>query len=351
MLGRILLPVLFRIEISGIQNIPKSGPLIVVGNHSAIMEVVLMVVYLNRQVEVLGSIDVPHEPLLDLVTRWYGYIPYRRGHLERKPLRDALSILKQDGVLGIFPEGGIWQISERRVQPGVAWLSEKSGAPVLPIHFGGTGGAVNQALKLRRPPLTMIIGQPVPPAVNDHHILRKKFLHQYASAIMDAVDYLKPTTQLTQNTVMDENFSLQVDLHTHDKLSFEIPSEYQIKNPDKLAKLLHYPTILKIFKVNLHLPIDPIQNLSSLPQPQQIASACRPILHYLEKDNPYLLTYRFGPQEGEEMKLGLESLEKLALWAASKDLELQVKPLRRYLDLQTGNYVLQIEQETFKSWM
>lgn len=45
LLGRALLPILFRIQIFGKANFPAHGPLIVVGNHTAIMEVVLMVIF------------------------------------------------------------------------------------------------------------------------------------------------------------------------------------------------------------------------------------------------------------------------------------------------------------------
>ena len=58
LLGRLLLPVIFRVRIFGKENFPPSGPLIVVGNHTAIMEVVMMVVFTPWQVEILGGGDI-----------------------------------------------------------------------------------------------------------------------------------------------------------------------------------------------------------------------------------------------------------------------------------------------------
>jgi hypothetical protein len=56
-LGRLLLPVACRIRITGQENFPKGGPLLVVGNHTAAMEAVLMAVYTPWQVEMLDAVN------------------------------------------------------------------------------------------------------------------------------------------------------------------------------------------------------------------------------------------------------------------------------------------------------
>jgi 1-acyl-sn-glycerol-3-phosphate acyltransferase len=102
-LGRMILPLFFRIQIRGKENFPATGPLIVVGNHSAIMEVVMLFVFTPWQVEILGGGDVPHETITDMMARIVGYIPYQRGQMDRPALKRALGVLQQGGVLGIFP--------------------------------------------------------------------------------------------------------------------------------------------------------------------------------------------------------------------------------------------------------
>ena len=107
-IGRGLLPLLTRTQISGREHFPAHGPLIVVGNHIAAMEVVLMVVYAPWQMELLGPGDVPPPPLMDAIARTHSYIAINRGNLDRRALTQALDVLRQDGILGMFPEGGIW---------------------------------------------------------------------------------------------------------------------------------------------------------------------------------------------------------------------------------------------------
>jgi 1-acyl-sn-glycerol-3-phosphate acyltransferase len=350
--GKVVLPIAFRVEITGIENFPPSGPLILVGNHTAIMETVLLVVYPPRQVEVLGSTDVPHEWFTNLITKFYGYIPYRRGHMDRPALRQALSVLNQKGVLGIFPEGGIWQLSERRVQSGVAWLSYHSQSPVLPIYFGGTKGALQAATMLKRPLLTMKIGQTIPCAKLPIGAVHKDYYKAYATQVMNAVEALRSEHKETPSrNIRDEQYKLEVSIFQQNGKAYSIPEEMVIKNGQALAKLLLYPTILKIFKSNLRLPIHALQTLATRPDARSIASACDLIIDYLDKANPYLLTYRFGQREGHAMQLGLKELKMLAQWADRNKNNIHINPIHQYFDVVKGVEVSNSDQGTFKNWM
>lgn len=104
-LGRILVPILAKVKIHDLETFPRHGPLIVVGNHSGAMEVVLMTIYAPSVIEFLGSIDILHEPYIAAVITAYGFIPVHRGKVSRAALQAGLDVLRQGGVLGIFPEG------------------------------------------------------------------------------------------------------------------------------------------------------------------------------------------------------------------------------------------------------
>jgi hypothetical protein len=129
------------------------------------------------------------------------------------------------------------------------------------------------------------------------------------------------------------------------------PNHLAIRHATALTKLLHRPAILKIFTSNLNLPTQPLQNLDREPDPERIAEAVRAILEYLDEENPYLLTYRFGPQEAEAMRLGLEELLALASWASRSGLRLTLTPVRRYTPPHREEEVVQVKQGTFEGWM
>ena len=94
----------------------------------------------------------------------------------------------------------------------------------------------------------------------------------------------------------------------------------------------------------------PLQDLQNRHDPGAIAKAVDAITRYLKDENPYLLTYRFGPREAEEMAAGLQELLALAQWAARAGFSLAVTPIRRYFSPQMGKEIAQIEQGTFKHW-
>jgi 1-acyl-sn-glycerol-3-phosphate acyltransferase len=351
LLGRLILPLAFRIRISGRDNFPTGGPLLVVGNHTAAMEAVLMVIYPPWQVEMLGSVDVPHEWITQAAASIYQFIPVNRGHFDRTALVKSLDVLRQGGVIAVFPEGGIWDAGRMRAHTGVAWLSYRAGAPVLPIGFSGTTGALEAALRLKRPRLTMRVGQLMPAARLPEGQPRKAYFAAFATGVVEAIRALLPADDPARRPlIVDERFQLRVVVQEDDGRPRTHPDELAVQHTMALAKFLHRPAILKIFTSNLNLPTQPLQNLDCERDAQRIAGAARAILNYLDADNPYLLTYRFGPQEAEEMRLGMEELLALANWASSSGLQLRVNPIRRYTTAD-GEEVVQVKQGKFEGWM
>ena len=77
-----------------------------------------MVLVMDRQVEFLGTGDIPPPPAMDALTRLYGNVPVFRGTMDREAVEQALSVLQQGGVLGAFPEGGNWRTGHTRPQKG-----------------------------------------------------------------------------------------------------------------------------------------------------------------------------------------------------------------------------------------
>lgn len=351
-LGRLLVPLLFKVDIQGQENFPESGPLIVVGNHLAVMETVMMTVFSPWPPEMLGSVDVPHELITRIMSDLYGYIPIWRGQVDRQAMEQALSVLEQGGILGLFPEGGIWDPGAMKAHTGVAWLSYRGKTPVLPIGFSGTPGALGAALRLEKPSLNMNVGKPMPPAEPQPGEARRDFFQRYAEQVLDAINALRPDGDETPgDQIHDENFELQVTLHDEEDTLQEIPDGLRIHNARALAKLLHRPGILKIFRKNLRLPVAALQELEREPEPEALETASEAILEYLKKVNPYLLTYRFGPKEAESMRTGLQELNALSHWAAAHHKHLHIVPVRRYYLYSQEEEIVQTRQDIVEDWM
>ena len=272
--GRTFLPLLFQLEITGRENFPQGGPLLVVGNHTAAMEAVLLNIFSPWQIEMLSAADTPAERITEIVADLYGVIPLHRGSYDRAALSCALDVLSQQGIVGLFPEGGIWQEGKKKAQPGIAWLSYRSGAPVLPIGFGDTSGAMNAGLKFQRPKLSMHVGKLLEPAQPPADQPRKIYLQDYAQRVMDAVHELVPLEEYhTEPEIINERFALAVSLVDSKGKTLPVPEELTIQDDTALAKLLHRPAILKIFRVNLNLPVEPLESLADHPEIEDLIPA------------------------------------------------------------------------------
>lgn len=352
LVGRFLLPIFFKVEITGKKDFPITGPLLVVGNHTAAMEAVMLNVYSRRPVEMLSAADMPAEKITDIISKIYGVIPLHRGSYDRAALTQALDVLKQNGFIGLFPEGGVWQEGKKKALPGIAWLSAQSGAPVLPIGFNDTTGAMAAGMQFKRPKLTMHVGQVIDPAQIPPGKPRKIYLQEYAEQVMEAVHQLVPQDEYTaEPEIINERFELKITVWDQDHNEVQIPDDLNIQEAIPLAKFFHRPAILKIFLFNLELPVEPLQRLANQPAVPALITACQSILTYLDEENPYLLTYRFGVQEGLAMAESIKKLLQLLLWCQEKGYQIQILPTRFYYSIRQERDIQQTEQGSFQSWM
>jgi 1-acyl-sn-glycerol-3-phosphate acyltransferase len=316
------------------------------------MEAVLMAICTPWQVEVLGAADIPHERISQIFSDLFGFIPVNRGHVDRSALQTALSVLNQGGVIGIFPEGGIWEPGLMRAQTGVAWLSYRGKSPVLPIGFSGTSGALDKAVRLKRPKLFVKVGNTIPALELRSGAPRKTIFEDYSEKVMSQVRVLLlPGDPSLEVKIRDERFDLKVSVQNSLGDNPEIPENFRIHQKTAVAKFLHRPAILKIFKNNLELPIDVLQNIESEHNPANIAKSIQIILDYLMGENPYLLTYRFGPKIGEAMLIGLRELLKLSTWAETKGYTIHITPIRKFYSNEQEKEIIQIKQDAFDRWM
>jgi 1-acyl-sn-glycerol-3-phosphate acyltransferase len=290
-----------------------------------------MTCFAPRQIEYMGSNDLPHEPQLVLFINAYKYIPVFRGNVRPSSMKAGVSVLKQGGVIGIFPEGGIWEPAIRKAQSGVAWMSYHGKAPVLPIGFTPTAGAVGKALKFQRPTLKVKIGKLIPPVEVKPGKPKKDQFQEAAQLIMDKVWELVPEKEREPyGRIEYEHFSMDVSLYTHAANPVEIPDKLNLKNGHSLSKVLYRTTLINNFRANLGFDIDPLKNLNRKVDPDDLVRSIQQILTYLEDDNPYYFTYRYGLEEGKSMEQGFREFQKLAQWASDQGYTIDARPIRKY---------------------
>jgi 1-acyl-sn-glycerol-3-phosphate acyltransferase len=186
--------VLSDLHIVGTENLPKTGPLIVVANHFHFADGVAIIRATPWPLEYLAASQPQDAPwTLKWVPRTWGAYYVRRGAASRSAMRAALAVLAQDGVVGMFPEGGSWAPVLRPARPGTAYLAARTEAPLLPIGLDGLLDLFPSLRRGRRATVTVRIGQAFGPyRMEGRGPARRERLDSIGDEIMEQIAVLLP---------------------------------------------------------------------------------------------------------------------------------------------------------------
>ena len=191
---RAALWLLTDLEIDGQAHLPEGGPLLVVANHFSFIDPVLMIRAAPWPLEFIGGFDLPNAPpIVRGLPKLWGYYPVFRGTGSRHALRASEAVLAQDGVLGIFPEGGSWATVLRPARPGAAFLATRTGARLLPMGFDGLIDVFPKLRKGQRADVVARIGKPFGPfRAEGRGRERRRQLEEISHEIMRRIAALLP---------------------------------------------------------------------------------------------------------------------------------------------------------------
>lgn len=349
-LAHILLSLFSRSTITGSENFPKRGPYIVAGNHRGIMEVALMLAAVPVPIEIIGAGDIPLDRRYRYFAHWYGFIPYHRGLLDREALRTARRVLDAGGVVGIFPEGGIWKRSRKGVQRGVAWLSFKTGAEVIPIGFGGVAEGVHRAITLQHPVFEAHIGEKVERSVDEERRSPRQAMERYSDRVMERIDALVPSwDEDLHRPPVWETYELHVYLRggtvtAHDgsdqprggsrrstkRDQTGVRIDHELYRPDRIALFFHLPVLLNTLYFNLkRRSVLPLRRPGRWTEAERLRRAVAIVIGYSTKTNPAYLSYRLGSSTAAELFQALVSFYRLLARAADDGAEVRFVPVKR----------------------
>lgn len=126
-------------SVQGLENVPAQGPALLMINHIAFIDSLVVLHVLPRNIVPLAKIEVYDYPLVGFIPRMWGVIPVRREEVDRRAVQQVLEVLRAGEMVLVAPEGTrAPQLS--RGKEGVAYLACRSGAPVVPVAVEGTPG-------------------------------------------------------------------------------------------------------------------------------------------------------------------------------------------------------------------
>ncbi len=153
----------FRLKTLGRENLPRNGPAILASNHASFLDPVFIGMRARRHVRFLVSQEFYRDPRLRALLRWLGTIPVGGDASMIRSFRTMAEVIRDGGLLGIFPEGGITRDGAMKpFRAGAAVIAMHLGVPIVPIHLRGTFEALPRHARWPRlVPVTMRIGEAI----------------------------------------------------------------------------------------------------------------------------------------------------------------------------------------------
>ena len=175
---RILLYILSRPTVHGLENVPPHGPYLITANHLSYYDPPCLLVMWPYLVEAIGASDMMTDGrFMSHMINGYSTLPAHREAVDAQLLRTALNVLKCGRALYIAPEGARNPAGLGAAKPGAAYIALKANVPIVPVAIIGTDRIFPELRKGRRQKVEMVIGTPyrlpdLPPAQRRHALTK-----------------------------------------------------------------------------------------------------------------------------------------------------------------------------------
>jgi len=131
---------LYRLEVTGLENIPAEGGVILCSNHPWTFDMFFIACKVKRLVHYMAKEELFKNPILAYILTKLGAFPVKRGTGDINSIRTALKILKEGKILGILPEGtrtGFNTLRKVKPKAGAALIAVKANVPIVPAAISG----------------------------------------------------------------------------------------------------------------------------------------------------------------------------------------------------------------------
>ena len=188
----IVVRVIVRADVTGVEHVPLSGPLIVSCNHLHALDIPAVGLVIPRWQAVFAA-DKWRGKFGGWVLEHAAHVIYvTRGEADREAMNEALAILRSGGAVAVAPEGTRSRTGGLQTgRDGAVYLASRTGATIIPLAAWGQEQALGAWRHLRRAEIHVRIGEPIhlPPGAER---ARSAELHGYTDELMLAIARMLP---------------------------------------------------------------------------------------------------------------------------------------------------------------
>lgn len=138
-LPRTLWSALGKLEVHGLENVPETGPALLLANHQSILDPILIQAVVPRHVFAMAKSTQFASPVMKWLMPRVKAFPVRRYQIDPQAVRVALRHLEAGDLVGIYVEGErSWDARLQEPRRGTIRLALHAGVPIVPITITGS---------------------------------------------------------------------------------------------------------------------------------------------------------------------------------------------------------------------
>lgn len=129
--------IIYRVRVTNADNFNNTnGRCIVCCNHISMVDPVIIACFTKRKINFMAKKEAFEVPILKNILKGVGCFPVDRTGVSLSAIKHAISLLKEDKVLGIFPEGTrVKEYNEENAKAGVSMIANMSGSLIIPVFI------------------------------------------------------------------------------------------------------------------------------------------------------------------------------------------------------------------------
>jgi 1-acyl-sn-glycerol-3-phosphate acyltransferase len=191
-IGRWAWPAFGGFDVRGRENIPESGPFLLISNHQSVLDPFFIQTWVPQPVHPMAKSTQFASPIFAAVMKRCYAFPVRRFQVDPQAVRTALRRLAAGHPVHIYIEGErSWDGAIRPPKPGTVRLALKAGVPILPCGLDGAYDVWPRWDRaLRRGRVTVAFGKPFRLPQLDDRKAREAALPEASAKIIGEISRL-----------------------------------------------------------------------------------------------------------------------------------------------------------------